>query len=125
MNCPLFIEIIIIYSEMERIVLYRILRPDKTIFAIKDFVSKHLGKEFIEIPALNMAASFAESSKTTPLILVLSPGCDPLASLHNFTPENADQRPTEVRILSLGQGQVSSISNTRDWCKKKSHSYDF
>ena len=94
------------FSEMERIVMYRILRPDKIIFAIKQFISTHMGQEFIEVPALNMAASFNESSKTTPLILVLSPGCDPLASLHNFTPENSDQRPSDVKILSLGQGQV-------------------
>ena len=50
------------------------LRPDKVIFSIKEYVTKHMGEEFINIPLFDMATSFAESSKTTPLILILSPG---------------------------------------------------
>ena len=123
------------------------LRPDKVIFSIKEYVTKHMGEEFINIPLFDMATSFAESSKTTPLILILSPGmylfllspvlpffvilaqntgficlfsqqskylfnnsvslgCDPLASFHNFIPEDPEQRPVDRKILSLGQGQV-------------------
>ena len=36
----------------------------------------------------------------------VSLGCDPLASFHNFIPEDPEQRPVDRKILSLGQGQV-------------------
>lgn len=93
------------FSELERLVVLRIIRPDKMIFAIKSFVSKHMGEEFIHVPSFDMAFSFADSNKLKPMILVLYPGCDPLASVYNFTPERAEDRPRAIKVLSLGQGQ--------------------
>jgi hypothetical protein len=44
---------------------------------------------------------FDESSATKPLIFILSPGSDPMASLLKF----ADDRGVRVEVVSLGQGQ--------------------
>ena len=57
------------------------------IFAIKDFVTKHMGEEFIHVPSFDMNKCFADSDKLKPIILVLFPGCDPLSPVLNFTPE--------------------------------------
>lgn len=68
------------------------------IFAVKSFVSRHMGDEFIHVPSFDMAFSFADSSKLKPLILVLYPGCDPLASVYSFTPEKDEQRPNSIKV---------------------------
>lgn len=83
----------------------RSIRPDKMIFAVKAFVAKHMGEQFIHVPFFDLASSFADSSKIKPIILVLSQGCDPLSSVYNFTPEDPEDKPSSIIALSLGQGQ--------------------
>ena len=72
---------------MERLVILRIVRPDKMSFAVKAFVTKHLGVEFTHVPEFDMNQCFADSSSVKPIILVLFPGCDPLSPVLNFMPE--------------------------------------
>lgn len=62
----------------------RCLRPDKVVPAVSDFVSSMLGPQFVESSAADLAACYADSSATTPLIFVLSPGSDPTAALQQF-----------------------------------------
>lgn len=92
-------------SELEKLVVLRIIRPDKMIFAVKAFVSRHMGEEFVHVPTSQMAGCFEDSDKLKPLILVLFPGCDPLASVYNFMPEKDEEKPAGIKVLSLGQGQ--------------------
>jgi dynein heavy chain len=63
----------------------RALRPDKLIPAIQIFVKTALTEEFIFPPAFNLGEIYRDSSSTTPLIFVLSPGSDPFASLNVFS----------------------------------------
>ena len=93
------------FSELERLVILRIIRPDKMIFAVRAFVSRNLGPQFVHVPAFDMSACFEDSDKLKPLILVLFPGCDPLCSVYNFMPEKEEDRPQNIKVLSLGQGQ--------------------
>lgn len=62
----------------------RCLRPDKVVPAVSDFVSATLGAQFVESSAADLAACYTDSSATTPLIFVLSPGSDPTAALLQF-----------------------------------------
>lgn len=48
-------------------------------------VKEYLGEEIIFPPAFNLAEIYEDSSSTTPLIFVLSPGSDPFASLNVFS----------------------------------------
>ncbi len=45
------------------------------------FVEARLGRRFVEAPPFELAACYADSSPTSPLIFVLSPGSDPTAAL--------------------------------------------
>jgi dynein heavy chain len=81
------------YNALHRLCVLRIIRPDKMIPAIQIFVRDTLGEEFIFPPAFNLAEIYKDSSSTTPLIFVLSPGSDPFASLNVFSQQK--ERTTE------------------------------
>lgn len=62
-------------------IIYKLLRDEKLILLIKNFVLHSLGKIFIESPVFDLKGSFADSTPTTPIIFVLSPGADPISYL--------------------------------------------
>jgi dynein heavy chain len=66
-----------------RILVLKILRPDKVIPAITKLVKKdrELGKKYTSPPPFDLTKSFADSTNKTPVIFVLSPGADPMTEL--------------------------------------------
>ena len=56
-------------------------RPDVLVSAVRQFISSTLGDAFVHVPEFDLAASFSGSDRYTPLILLLSPGVDPLAEI--------------------------------------------
>lgn len=76
--------------------------------AIQSFVAEHLGTQFTEPPPFNLAGAFLDSSNTTPLIFVLSPGADPMADLLKLADELRFAKKFEK--VSLGQGQGPKVS---------------
>lgn len=59
---------------------------------------------FIFPQTSDLSVVFAESSQSTPLIFVLSPGTDPAADLYKFA--DVMQFSKKMSAISLGQGQV-------------------
>ena len=60
-----------------------------------------MGKRFVEPMPFAIEPSFHDSTATSPLIFVLSPGSDPMAALLTF----AEEKGIRVESVSLGQGQ--------------------
>lgn len=58
---------------------------------------------FIESPLFDLKGAFGDSSSTTPIIFVLSPGADPITYLLNLAKEK--EMDSRLKMLSLGQGQ--------------------
>ncbi|KAM9098063.1 dynein heavy chain 12, axonemal isoform X1 [Sarcophilus harrisii] len=91
-------------NELQKIILLRCLRPDKISPAITNYVTDKLGKKFVEPPPFDLAKSYLDSNCTIPLIFVLSPGADPMASLLKFANDKT-MSGNKFQAISLGQGQ--------------------
>jgi dynein heavy chain len=88
------------YNKFQFLCIMRVIRSDKVTNAISDFVVGQLGVYFITPPDFDLGLVFKDSTASTPLIFVLSPGADPLASLQKY----AEYKKKQVNAVSLGQG---------------------
>eukprot|EP00762_Andalucia_godoyi_P000666 ANDGO_05308.mRNA.1 Dynein-1-beta heavy chain len=86
-----------------RLLILKATRDEKVIFGFSRMVGEILGKQFTESPPFDLVGAFKDSSTTTPIIFVLSPGADPAAIFLNFARELGYS--DRLRMLSLGQGQ--------------------
>ena len=80
--------------------LVKVLREEKLVRGIKEFVKKELGPQFIENPQFDLPAAYADSLAITPMIFVLSPGADPISYLLDLA--KAKNFSARLKILSLG-----------------------
>jgi dynein heavy chain len=77
--------------------------------AVQDFITANLGPEFIDPPTFDLASSYKDSSVSTPLIFILSPGTDPTNDFLKFAEEMKFGKKTDM--ISLGQGQGAKAGN--------------
>ncbi|CAM9368513.1 unnamed protein product [Chrysoparadoxa australica] len=79
----------------------RCIRPDKVALAVQDFIVRKMGEQFVKPPVFDLGACFDDSSSTTPLVFILSPGSDPMGAVLKL----AETKGIQVSYISLGQGQ--------------------
>eukprot|EP01064_Diplonema_japonicum_P028148 TRINITY_DN4256_c2_g1_i2.p1 TRINITY_DN4256_c2_g1~~TRINITY_DN4256_c2_g1_i2.p1 ORF type:complete len:4454 (+),score=1223.71 TRINITY_DN4256_c2_g1_i2:62-13363(+) len=92
-------------SGINRLLLFRVLRPDKLTAAIQHYVSNHplLGTSFTVPPVFNLQNVFRECPEASqPLIFILSSGVDPIVELKRLAEE--ENMSQKMHTLSLGQG---------------------
>ena len=102
--------------EFEKLLLFRVLRPDRLTAAMATFVKNSVGVEYITSMPFNLEKSFMDSSPATPIFVFLSPGVDVAAAVEGmgakmgFSAENG-----RYASVSLGQGQepiaMSNLNN--------------
>lgn len=80
--------------------LLKVMREEKLMSGIKEFVKIELGAKFIESPPFDLLGSFMDSVSTTPIIFVLSVGADPIAYLLALAKQKGMEN--RLKILSLG-----------------------
>ncbi|KAL6119092.1 dnah12 [Pungitius sinensis] len=91
-------------NDLQKMILVRCLRPDKIVPAVTKFVTGKLGKKFVQPPPFDLSKSYLDSNSSVPLVFVLSPGADPMASLLKFASDK-NMGGTKFQSISLGQGQ--------------------
>uniref|UniRef100_A0A4W6F8M2 Dynein axonemal heavy chain 1 n=1 Tax=Lates calcarifer TaxID=8187 RepID=A0A4W6F8M2_LATCA len=99
-------------DSFQKLLILRCLRADCVVQGLQDFVAAQLGQRFIEPQTSDLSVVFKESSPSTPLIFVLSPGTDPAADLYKFA--DVMQFSKKMSAISLGQGQGP-------WAEKMMH----
>ncbi|KFP53735.1 Dynein heavy chain 17, axonemal, partial [Cathartes aura] len=93
-------------SALQKLCMLRCMRPDRMTYAIRNFVEEKMGSKFVEGRSVELSKAYKESSPSTPLFFILSPGVDPLKDVEalgrklNFTIDNG-----RIHNVSLGQGQ--------------------
>ena len=60
-----------------RLLLVRVIREEKVVFAIRRYVGESIGMLFTESPVFDLEGAYNDSVNVTPLIFILSPGADP------------------------------------------------
>ncbi|XP_041969099.1 dynein beta chain, ciliary-like [Aricia agestis] len=93
-------------TALQRLCIIRTLRPDRMSYASEAFCEENLGTKYVEARSPPLHKSFAETTSTTPVFFILSPGVDPLKDLENLGKKvgfTADKK--NFHIVSLGQGQ--------------------
>jgi len=61
-----------ILTPFMKLILYRIFRPDKLMFAISDYIRENIGERFASLPPCKMEELYVDSDSTTPVIFVLN-----------------------------------------------------
>lgn len=54
---------------------------------MRNYVLETLGELFTKSPQFDLKGSFSDSTSTTPIIFVLSPGADPISYLYQLAKE--------------------------------------
>ena len=107
-------------KEMKRLILLRILRPDRFITAAKLFVSRILGDHLLNVGELDLIKIVEkESNAKSPLLLVSAPGFDASYKV-DMLAKQANKKYTSVAIGSpeaFGQVDkaIKSASKTGSW----------
>ena len=71
-------------TDFQKCILLKCFRPEKIMFAFKDYVKNHMGKFFVEGQAITMDMLVKDTDKYTPMIFILSTGADPMQNLLTY-----------------------------------------
>lgn len=72
--------------------------------AVTRFVITQLGEKYVQPPLLDYANIFRQSTCTTPVVFVLSPGADPAYDLFKLGEELGFKPGSKLKYMALGQG---------------------
>uniref|UniRef100_A0A673VKH9 Dynein axonemal heavy chain 17 n=1 Tax=Suricata suricatta TaxID=37032 RepID=A0A673VKH9_SURSU len=109
-------------TALQKLCLLRCLRPDRMTYAVRNFVEEKMGSKFVEGRSVEFSKSYEESSPSTPIFFILSPGVDPLKDVEalgkrlGFTLDNG-----KLHNVSLGQGQEVVAENALDVAAEMGH----
>ncbi|NXT54658.1 DYH17 protein, partial [Pluvianellus socialis] len=109
-------------SSLQKLCMLRCMRPDRMTYAIRNFVEEKMGSKFVEGRSIELSKVYKESSPSTPLFFILSPGVDPLKDVEvlgrklNFTIDNG-----RIHNVSLGQGQEAVAERALEVAATQGH----
>ena len=109
-------------TSLQRLCMMRAMRPDRMLYALNLFVEEKLGRKYVENRAVEFSKSYEETTPSTPVFFILSPGVDPMQEVERlgktlgFTIDNKN-----FHNISLGQGQEIVAENAIEVGTKCGH----
>ncbi|CAK1583483.1 unnamed protein product [Parnassius mnemosyne] len=93
-------------TPLQRLCIMRALRPDRMSYACGAFCEENLGTKYVEARTPSLDKSYEESTSTTAMFFILSPGVDPLKDLEKLGRKlGFSTEKKTFHVVSLGQGQ--------------------
>ncbi|XP_038207715.1 dynein beta chain, ciliary [Zerene cesonia] len=109
-------------TALQRLCMLRALRPDRMTYAVATYIEEKMGSKYVENRTVEFSKSFEETSPSTPIFFILSPGVNPLKDVEalgkamGFTSDNGN-----FHNVSLGQGQEIVAEQAMDESFKEGH----
>ncbi|KAM9352911.1 dynein axonemal heavy chain 11 [Symphorus nematophorus] len=109
-------------SSLQKLIILRALRPDRMTYALRNFVEESMGTKYVEVARLEFDKLYEDSSPSTPVFFILSPGVDPLKDVEKLGLKlgfSIDQ--DTLHNVSLGQGQEEVAERVVKTASKLGH----
>jgi dynein heavy chain len=106
-------------TPLQKLAVMRCFRPDRVYNAVKLFVIETMGDKFVQPPVLEYQRIYAQSSPTTPMVFILSPGADPQSDIQKFC--DSMGMTSKFKFVALGQGQGPIAEQLLDAGYKRGH----
>ena len=81
----------------------RVIRPDRSINAIKLFISDRMSEFYVKSPPISFDKIYQNSNCFTPIVFILSPGADPFNDVQKLV-DVVGPGQSKFKFLALGQG---------------------
>ncbi|MED6232426.1 Dynein heavy chain 10, axonemal, partial [Ataeniobius toweri] len=91
-------------SAFQNLLLLRCFRLDRVFRGVTDYVTVTMGEKYVQPPVISFASVYEQSSPFSPILFILSPGCDPAGDLMKLA-EASGFGGSKSRFLAMGQGQ--------------------
>ncbi|KAK5620023.1 Dynein heavy chain 10, axonemal [Crenichthys baileyi] len=91
-------------SAFQNLLLLRCFRLDRVFRGVTDYVTVTMGEKYVQPPVISLASVYEQSSPFSPIVFILSPGCDPASDLMKLA-EASGFGGSKSRFLAMGQGQ--------------------
>ncbi|XP_028393421.1 dynein heavy chain 6, axonemal-like isoform X2 [Dendronephthya gigantea] len=98
-------------SSFNRLMVVKILRPERLLESVRTFVKEHLGSLFVSALPLDLREIFSASDPKVPLVFILAPGTDPASQLMRFV-RDIRGSACQLDMVSLGRGQETRTEET-------------
>ena len=98
-------------SAFQKLMLIKILRPDRVSYALKAFLVDKMGEKYTETPAFDMQEVYDESNELSPIFFVLFPGVDPTPAVEELGLKYGIATGKGFVNISMGQGQEELAKN--------------
>ncbi|XP_062814743.1 dynein axonemal heavy chain 10 isoform X2 [Anolis carolinensis] len=91
-------------SHFQKLLLLRCFRVDRVYRAVTDYVTLTMGVKYVQPPVISFEAIFEQSTPSSPIVFILSPGSDPASDLMKLA-ERSGFGGNRLKFLAMGQGQ--------------------
>ncbi|XP_029909103.1 dynein heavy chain 10, axonemal [Myripristis murdjan] len=91
-------------TAFQKLLLLRCFRLDRVYRAVTDYVTVTMGEKYVQPPVISFDAIYEQSTPTSPIVFILSPGSDPASDLMKLA-ERSGVGGRKLKFLAMGQGQ--------------------